>query len=473
MSKKFKWIIVILVLIIALLIVLSKMGVFGKDEGIKVSAEKASNRTITELVTASGQIYPVTEVKVSSDISGEIVDLPVQEGDTVRKGQVLAKIYADIYASQRDQAAAVVAQSKAQVQNAIDQLSGLKATLNQTEEAYNRQKILLDQKVISKSEFEQAEQAYLSAKSNYKAAQATINANKYNVQSSEASLLRAQTDVERATIVSPMDGIISLMDVKKGERVVGTAQMTGTEMMRIADLGQIEVRVNVGENDIHKVRIGDKANIQVDAYNQRKFRGVVTQIANPQPNDATSASATASTTATNYLVHILLEPDSYRDLIGKGKPFPFRPSMSASADIETNTEQGVLAVPINAVTTRDANDLKNTDSSKSKAAAATKTAKSDSGSNVSSLNQGDTASGGTSIDDGTAEVVFVIGADGKVKPVVVTTGIQDINYIQITSGLKAGDQVVTGSYDTVSKILKAGDKVKVVDKSQLIDITTK
>lgn len=451
MSKKLKWIIAILVLLIIILVVLSKMGVFGKDEGVKVSAEKAANRTITELVTASGQIYPVTEVKVSSDISGEIVELPVQEGDTVRKGQILAKIYADIYASQRDQAAAIVAQSKAQVQNAIDQLSGLKATLNQTQEAYNRQKILLDQKVISQSEFEQSEQAYLSAQSSYKAAQATINANKFNVQSSQASLLRAQTDVERATIVSPMDGIISFMDVKKGERVVGTAQMTGTEMMRIADLGQIEVRVNVGENDIHKVRIGDKANIQVDAYNQRKFRGVVTQIANPQPNDNTTTSATASTTATNYLVHILLEPDSYRDLIGKGKPFPFRPSMSASADIETNTKDSVLAVPINSVTTRDTKDLlKGDTATKAKAPAASVTT---SGS-----------------DDGISEVVFVIGKDGKVKPVIVKTGIQDINYIEITSGLKAGDQIVTGSYDTVSKLLKAGDKVKVVDKSQLIEI---
>lgn len=460
MSKKLKWIIGILVIIIVLMVVLSKMGVFGKDEGIKVSAEKAANRTITELVTASGQIYPVTEVKVSSDISGEIVDLPVMEGDTVRKGQVLAKIYADIYASQRDQAAAVVAQSKAQVQNAIDQLSGLKASLNQTKEAYNRQKILLDQKVISQSEFEQAEQAYLSAESNFKAAQATINANKFNVESSQASLLRAQTDVERATIVSPMDGIISLMDVKKGERVVGTAQMTGTEMMRIADLGQIEVRVDVGENDIHKVRIGDKANIQVDAYNQRKFRGTVTQIANPQPNDATTATSATSTTATNYLVHILLDPDSYRDLIGKGKPFPFRPSMSASADIETNTKEGVLAVPINAVTTRDAKELQKADTT-------AKTAKTDT---VATTANKDTTNGNNDGNDGTTEVVFVIGTDGKVKPVVVQTGIQDINYIEITSGLKAGDQIVTGSYDTVSKLLKAGDKVKVVDKSQLLEV---
>lgn len=455
MSKKLKWIIAILAIIIILLIVLSKMGVFGKDEGIKVSAEKITTKTITELVTASGQVYPVTEVKVSSDISGEIVDLPVLEGDTVHKGQVLAKIYADVYASQRDQAAAIVSQSKAQVQNAIDQLSGLKASLNQTSEAFNRQKILLDQKVISQSEFEQAQQAYLSAKSNYAAAQATINANKFNVASSQASLSRAQTDVERATIVSPMDGVISLMDVKKGERVVGTAQMTGTEMMRIADLGKIEVRVNVGENDIHKVRIGDKANIQVDAYNQRKFQGIVTQIANPQPNDNTTATSTASTTATNYLVHIELQPDSYRDLLGRGKPFPFRPSMSASADIETNTKDNVLAVPINAVTTRSRTDLNPADSTK------VSTPKKDSTTSGSGSSEGD---------EGIEEVVFVIGTDSKVKPVVVKTGIQDINYIEITSGLKSGDQVVTGSYDTVSKLLKAGDKVKVVDKSQLFEV---
>ena len=427
---------------------LSKAGVFGKEEGIKVSAEKVIGRSITELVTASGQIYPVTEVKVSSDISGEIVDLPVQEGDTVRKGQVIAKIYADIYSSQRDQAAAIVAQSKAQVQNAVNQLAGLKASLNQTQEAFNRNKILLEQKVISQSEFETAEQAYLSAQANYKAAEATINANKFNVASSEASLLRAQTDVERATITSPMDGVISLMDVKKGERVVGTAQMTGTEMMRIADLGEIEVRVNVGENDIHKVRIGDEASIQVDAYNQRKFRGVVTQIANPQPNDG-AASAVASTTATNYLVHILLKPESYGDLIGHGKPFPFRPSMSASADIETNTKDNILSVPINAVTTRDNKDLQQADST-AKAA--------------------DSAALKDTDQDGSAEVVFVVGADGKVQPVVVQTGIQDFNYIEITGGLKAGDQVVTGSYDTVSKLLKAGDKVKVVPKEQLLEI---
>lgn len=442
MSKKLKWIIAILVFLIILLILLSKTGILGKKEGIQVSAEKVQKRTITEIVTASGQIYPEVEVKVSSDISGEIVDLPVNEGDTVKRGQILAKIYADIYASQRDQAAAIVSQSKAQEINAVNQLAGLKATMDQTSDAYRRQKTLLDQKVISQSEFEQAQQAYLSAKANYAAAQATINAQKANVQSSEASLIRAQTDVDRATIVSPMDGVISLMDVKKGERVVGTAQMTGTEMMRIADLGRIEVRVNVGENDISKVRLGDSANIQVDAYNQRTFKGIVTQIANPQPTE--NASTSTSTTATNYLVHIRLLPDSYKDLMVKGRPFPFRPSMSASADIQTKTNVNVLSVALNAVTTRDYSDLIKNDS----------TLKNQ---NNKQLNANDSLS----------EVVFVIGKDNKVKPIIVKTGIQDINYIEILSGIKEGDLVVTGPYDTVSKLLKSGDKVKVVDKSQL------
>jgi HlyD family secretion protein len=448
MSKKIKWLIGILILVIVLLVVLSKTGVFGKNSGIQVTAEKAQNRTITEIVTASGQIYPVVEVKVSSDVSGEIVDLPVEEGDTVMKGQVLARIYANIYTNQRDQAAAVVLQSKAQELNSVNQLAGLKATMEQTKEAYDREKTLLDQKVVSRSEYEQAEQAYLSAKANYTAAQATISANRANVQSSEANLNLMQTNVDRATIVSPMNGIISLMDVKKGERVVGTAQMTGTEIMRVADLDSIEVRVNVGENDIHKVRVGDSANISVDAYNNRKFKGIVTQIANPQPTDNTAAAtSTASTTATNYLVHIRMLPESYRDLMGHGKPYPFRPSMSATADIQTQTNTGVLSVPLNAVTTRDFSDLVKADS----------TLKKDTANNSNDL----------------VEVVFVIGKDNKVKPIVVTTDIQDVNYIQITSGLKAGDMAVTGPYDTVSKQLKSGDKVKIVTSAQLADATKK
>ncbi|HEX5154061.1 MAG TPA: efflux RND transporter periplasmic adaptor subunit [Parafilimonas sp.] len=446
MSKKLKWIIGILIILIILLVVLSKAGVLGKDEGIKITAEKAATRDITETVTATGKVFPEVEVKVSPDISGEIVELNVEEGDTVRRGQVLAKIYADIYASQRDEAAAIVAQSQAQVLNSQAQLGALKATLDQTESAYKRQKTLLDQKVISQSEFETAQQAYESAKANYLAAQSGIQANKANVQNAMAGLTRANKDVGRATIIAPMDGVISLLSVKKGERVAGNSFNIGTEMMRIADLSSIEVQVDVGENDIPKVKLGDTAIVEVDAFNNRKFKGVVYKIANPEQS-LTGSSNASSTSVTNYEVHIRLLLSSYQDLIVKGQPFPFRPNMTASADIQTQTHSQVLSVPLNAVTTRTLNDIKQADTSKNKKPI-------DVGSN--------------SGDSDLIEVVFVVQPDGKVKLVPVKTSIQDINNIEVTSGLKTDEQVVTGPYDIVSKTMKNGDKVKVVSKDELV-----
>jgi len=455
MSKKLKWIIGILIVLVVALIVMAKAGVFGKDEGIKVSAEKATKRDITEIVTASGKVFPEVEVKVSPDISGEIVELDVQEGDTVKRGQVLAKIYADIYASQADQAEAIVAQSQAQVSNSKAQLNALKATLDQTESAYKRQKTLLDQKVISQSEFEQAQQAYLSAKANYDAASDAIAANEANVRSAQASLARANKDVSRTTIAAPMDGVISLLLVKKGERVVGTAQMAGTEMMRIADLNSIEAQVDVGENDIPKVKYGDTALVEVDAFNNRKFKGVVYKIANPETlASQTSGSTSKSTQVTNYQVHIRLLPSTYKELIVKGQPFPFRPNMSASADIQTSTHKNVLSVPLNAVTTRDkssgkapaSNDQNNNNNSNN-----------DQNNNVSA-----------SSDEDIEEVVFVVQKDGTVHKKPVKTDIQDINNIEIKSGINAGDEVVTGPYDVVSKQLKDSTKVKVVPKEQLV-----
>jgi HlyD family secretion protein len=454
MSKRLKWILSTLVVLILLLIILKKAGVLGKDEGTKVTAEKAVKRSITEIVTASGKVYPEVEVKISSDISGEIVELNVLEGDTVRKGQVLAKIYADIYASQRDQAAAVVAQNQAQVSNARSQLGGLKATLDQTESAYNRQKTLLAQKVISPAEFEQASQAYFAAQANYQAAKDNINASQAGVTGAVASLSRANKDISRTTIVAPMDGVISLLLVKKGERVVGTAQMTGTEMMRVADLNSIVVQVDVGENDIPKVKTGDSAIIEVDAYNSRKFKGRVFKIANPS-TAATTSSSSSSTTITNYQVHIRLAQESYRDLLVKGRPFPFRPNMTGNADIQTSTHAGVLSVPLNAVTTRDKNDPKEGEDKKT----------ADKKEKPAEDNNSDKEKD-KSVDD-LQEVVFVRQADGKVKKVIVTTDIQDINNIEIKSGLKEGDEVITGPYDVVSKQLKDGTKVKVVTKDDL------
>jgi HlyD family secretion protein len=432
MNKKLKWIIGILLGIIIILIILKSTGAFGKNEGIPVTTEKAAKRTIIEVVSGSGKIYPETEVKVSSDISGEIVELNVDEGDTVKRGQVLARIYADIYLSQRDQAAAILSQSQAQVANLKAQLGALKATLDQTEATYKRNKTLVEQKVVSPAEFEAAQQAYLSAKANYEAAISNIQAGEANVQSALASLNRASKDVSRTTIVSPVDGVISLMEVKKGERVVGTAQMTGTEMMRIADLSSIEAQVDIGENDIPKVKIGDTAIVEVDAYSQRKFKGVVYKIANPLTTAQTTATTSlSSTSVTNYQVHVRLFPETYNDLIGKGKPFPFRPNMTASADIQTNTHSNVLAVPLNAVTTRDKTD---------------------------------STAGGNGIE----EVVFVLQKDGTVKKYPVVTGIQDISYIEIIKGIQEGYEVVTGPYDVVSKQLTDGMKVKPASKDEVI-----
>ncbi|MFL9481496.1 efflux RND transporter periplasmic adaptor subunit [Chitinophagaceae bacterium LWZ2-11] len=459
MSKTLIWIIVSLLILIGVLVGLSKAGVIGKDDAIKVTTEKAAVRTITETVNASGKIYPEVEVKISSDVSGEVVELAVEEGDTVKKGQILAKIYPDIYLSQRDQAAAGVTQSQAQVANSNAQLQALKATVDQTEAAYNRQKQLLDDKVISRSEFETAQQAYLSAKANYAATEQSIKANQANVQSAMANLNSADKNVTRTTISSSMDGIVSILEVKKGERVVGTAQMTGTEMMRIADLGSITAQVDVGENDIPKVKIGDTALVEVDAYTGRKFKGVVYKIANPTNAVSSTTTTTSSTDVTNYKVHIRLLSSDYKDLIVPGKSFPFRPGMSASADIQTKTKPSILSVPLNAVTTRDSKG------------AAKQPAKDDD--KKKDNNTDDKQQKTATADAGSKEVVFLLQKDGSVKSVEVKVGIQDLNYIEITSGLKDGDEVVTGPYNVVSKSLKDGDKVESTAKDKVFDAKKK
>lgn len=449
MNKKLKWIIISLIVLIVVLVVLKKTGVIGKNEGIKVTAEKVQRRTIVETVNASGKIYPEVEVKLSPDISGEIVELDVAEGDSVKKGQVVAKIYGDIYNTQRDQAAAIVKQQEAQFDNAKAGLGALEAQLDEAKKTYDMQKQLYDEKVISASEFNTADAAYKTALANLNAAKQGVKGSKASVQSAEAALQKANKDLSLATLKSPMDGVVSLLSVKKGERVVGSSMMAGTEMMRIADLSKIEVRVDVGENDVPKVRLGDSASIEVDAYNDRKFTGVVTQIASSNNGASTQSDlANTSTDVTNYKVYIRLNPDSYKDLVGKNRRFPFRPGMSASADIQTKTHVNVLSIPINAVTTREKNDstLNNTTDNP---AANDELAVSNPGDNDLDV------------------VVFVVQPDGKVKKQKVKTDIQDINYIEITDGLKEGQEVVTGPYDVVSKTLKDGDQVKVVPKKEL------
>lgn len=448
MNKKLFWIIGILVVVVVTMIVLKKTGVIGKEDGIKVTAEKAEKRTITETVTASGKISPEIEVKVSPDISGEVVELYVAEGDSVKRGQIVAKIYADIYASQRDQAAAGVAQSQAAEANAKAQIVALEANLQQATATYDRQKKLFDEKVISKAEFEQAEQTYKSSQANYSAAKEGIKGNLAAIQSAKANLSRADKDVSRATITAPMSGVVNILNVKKGERVAGNSFNVGTEMMRIADLGSIVAQVDVGENDIPKVKYGDTAIVTVDAYGSRKFKGIVFKIANP--SGSSLSGVTSSTEVTNYKVHVRLLQNSYSDLIGSGKPFPFRPNMSATADIQTRTEVNVLSVPLAAVTTREINK-ENTATKKSAANAAI---------------PNDTKS--ITTNDDLEEVVFVLDSS-KVKKLKVKTAIQDLNYIQIIEGLKGNEEVITGPYNLLSKTLKEGDKVKVVSKDMLYE----
>ena len=452
MNKTVKWILIGLGVLIVVLIV-GKLMAGSSDTGVKVAVEKVVKRTIIETVNASGKVYPEIEVKVSPDISGEIIELNVQEGDSVRKGQVLARIYADVYSSQRDQAASQVAQSQATVANSAASLEALRAQLDQDKTVYNRNKELFDQKVISKAEFEQYETKYRSSQAQLNAALQNIRSLQAGVQGTRTQLTMANKNLGRATLVAPMSGVISMLNVKKGERVVGTAQMAGTEMMRVADMSALEVRVDVGENDIVKIGIGDSADVEVDAYNNRKFKGIVTQIASSTKGGGLAAQATND--VTNYEVHIRLDPSSYTDLMDPSKPkkFPFRPGMNASADIKTKRKDGVVAVPITSVAARMKGSDQNLDEKK-------KETNKDSDENTDDQ---------SSVNDDLEEVIFIVKPDGKVEKKIVTTGIQDINYIEVLTGLTGNEEVVSAPYNAISKTLRQGTKVTVVPKDKLFE----
>jgi len=453
MKKTLKWILIIVgILVVVWLIWGAVAG--DKNKGEKVAVEKVNKRTIVETVTASGQVYPEVEVKISPDISGEVTELNVQEGDSVRKGQVLARVYADIYALQRDQAASEVNQSQATVANSQAALEALNANMKQAQQAYDRNKQLYDDKVIARSEFEQFETTLRSAQANYNAAKENIRSLQAGVRVSQTGLTSANKNLGRTVLTAPMDGVISSLSIKKGERVVGTAQQAGTEMMTVADMSVLEVRVNVGENDIVKVSIGDSADVEVDAYNKRKFKGVVTQIASSTKSSGTSALTSSSTNdVTNYEVRIRLDKSSYQDLIDPAKPrqFPFRPGMNASADIKTQRLDNVLAVPITAVNARSKGSDKSLADKKKE----------------SEANEEDNAGSAPADSDEMEEVVFILQPDNSVKKVIVQSGIQDMNYIEIRKGLSGNEQVIAAPYTTISQTLKDGMKVKVVSKDEL------
>ena len=445
-SKKVWWIIIGCLVLIVVLVIIAKNN--NKDE-IKVATEKAGLHTITETVTASGKIYPETEVKIAPEVSGEITVLNIQEGDSVKKGDVLVKINPNIYNSMVNQQQASVEQTRAAANNTREMMAQAESQYDLALATYNRNKKLYDQKVISALEFEQGEASFKSAKATLDAARAATSGGKYSIVGAQASLSQAQENLLKTTIIAPTSGIISQLNVKKGERVVGTAQMAGTEMLTIADMSRIEVRVDVSETDISKVKIGDTTIIEADAYRNRKFKGVVSKVAVSSAATSSAAAAATSTSTdqvTNYTVHILILPSSYEDLTAKlvkGK-FPFKPGMSASVEIQTNRQDNILSVPVNAVTTRDWPDsVKNKTTS-------------------------------SSLNDNIRQVVFVY--DSKTMMVNVRdvkTGLQDNKYLQVTDGLKEDEEVVTAPYGAIARTLNDKTKVKVVDKDKLFEAKAK
>ncbi len=442
MKKRTLWWIIggSIVLLIVLIVVAKTTG----DDGIKVAVEKAASHTITETVTASGKIYPETEVKIAPEVSGEITQLNIQEGDSVRKGDVLVKINPAIYNSMVDQASASVEQSRASAGNSKEMMAQAESQMNLALATYKRNQKLFQDKVISQLEFEQGEANYKSAKAAYDASKASTTGGQYGIKGAQANLSQAHENLQKTTIIAPTAGIISLLSVKKGERVVGTAQMAGTEMLTIADMSRIEVRVDVSETDIAKVKIGDTTIIDADAYRNRKFIGIVSKIGVSSSKSGTTQS-TSTDQVTNYTVHILILPSSYAELaaqLPKGK-FVFKPGMSASVEIQTNREYNILSVPVNAVTTRDWPD-----SIKNKKNA-------------------------TADNNDIRQVVFVY--DSKTKKVIlkdVQTGIQDNMYIQVTKGLDSGEQIVSAPYGAIARTLANNTKVTVVPKEKLFEVKT-
>ena len=421
MSKKTIYILIgSVVAIIALLVILSKTGVIGnKDKGKEVEITTVNTSTIIETVSATGKIQPEIEVKISSMVSGEIISLSVKEGQVVKKGDLLVKINPDLYTSGLNRTVANLSGTKAG-------LSQADASFKEAKSSYDRNKTLFEKGIISKSDWDKAVASFEVAK-------ATKQTAYYNVQSASASVNEARDNLGRTVIYAPADGTISMLNVELGERVLGTQQMAGTEIMRVANLNNMEVEVDVNENDIVKIKVGDEAKVEVDAYLKKQFKGIVTSISN-----SASSSLTADQ-VTNFKVKVRILKESYQDLL-EGRPAtysPFRPGMTATVDIITKTKNKVLSVPISSVVVKSDTTAvvvgKMPDSKAEVKEAAPKS-------------------------DKKFECVFVkVGDKAKIR--IIKTGIQDDTNIEVLTGLKKGDVVITGPYTTVSKDLNSGDKV--------------
>jgi HlyD family secretion protein len=426
-SNKLLYIVGGIVLLLIVVAVIKKST--DKGKGKQVEIEIVKKATIVEKVSASGTVQPVVEVKISPEVSGEIIELKIEEGDSVVKGDFLLKLRPDNFVSARDRAVANRNQQLANQKSAESSLSRSKASYMRAKLDFERQKKLWDERVISEADYQTADANFKIAEQDLKAAEQTVEAAKYILQSSNASVTEANENLRLTSIMAPMNGIVSKLDVEKGETVVGTSQMQGTEMLRIADLSKMEVRVDVNENDIIRVNLGDTVEIDVDSYSylEKKFLGTVTQIAN-SANDKISSDA-----VTEFEVRILILSSSYVDLIKEGNKYPFRPGMTASVDILTESKKNILTAPLGAVTTRE--PVKSKD------------------------DEGKKASDSKTKDEELEEIVFVM-KDGVAVQTKVKTGISDFDRIEILEGLSEGDEIVSGPFIEVSKRLKDGDKVE-------------
>lgn len=446
-NKLIYWLIGALLVIIVFLAIGKSAGWIGKPTELEVELANVKRVTIVEKVSASGTVQPVTEVKIAPEVSGEIIDLLVEEGDSVKRGDLLVKIRPDTWESQLERAEAGLSQQRANLAQSQASLNASNAQFVRAEQEFKRQETLWNQKVISEADWQLAKQNYTIAKSDVTAAEKSVEAAKFVIQSTEASLREARENFRKTSVMAPMDGVVSKLIVKKGERVVGTATMAGTEMLRIADLHIMEVRVDVNENDIVRVSVGDTAIIDVDAYasTNKEFKGVVTLIANTA-KDKVSADA-----ITEFEVRILILDASYQDLVKAGNRFPFRPGMTASADIITTRKENVLSVPLASVTTRNPNEggpggnqagppnrnaSQPTDQQKSQKEAAK------------------------------PKVVIFVNDHGTAKMLEVKTGISDYDNIEILSDISDSTEVVTGPFLVVSKRLKNGEKIRKAEKKE-------
>jgi HlyD family secretion protein len=438
-NKLLYWGIGIVIFLIIFLIIGKSQGWIGKSKDLEVEFTKSKRTSITEKVSASGTVQPVIEVKLAPEVSGEIIELNVEDGDSVRAGEILVKIRPDVWKSQLERSEASLSQQKANLESARASLSRAEATYTRAEQDYKRQEKLWKEKVISESDWQLAQQNYKVAQNDLKSAAQTLEAAKFIVNSTDASVRESRANVAKTSVLAPMKGVVSKLLVKKGERVVGAATMTGTEMMRIADLNKMEVRVNVNENDIVRVHLRDSVLIDVDSYasSEKQFKGIVTNIAN------TARDKASSDAITEFEVRILILRSSYEDLIKQGNKFPFRPGMTASVEIITTKKDNVLSVPLTAVTTRNPEKEKMTGDGPQR--------------NDNDKPQvTDTKAKSEKKED---KVVVFVNEKGVAKMVEVKTGISDYDNIEIVSGLKDSVEVVIGPFLVVSKRLKDGDKI--------------